>query len=138
MAERKYLRRKIFRLSWPHATAEYSRHRPLAILHLVHAPLVILGTGASAAQRREHRRQNLNQGRIVSGAAHAARDSGGERCAAPPAATTAAWARKPRHDDVLEDVSLGGVLCTLSAWVMGIPSVWLGLEPGRKFVPSLR
>jgi hypothetical protein len=35
------------------------------------------------------------------------------------------------------DVFAGGVLCTLSAWVIGLMSSWLGLEPGRKFaLPS--
>ena len=29
-------------------------------------------------------------------------------------------------------VSVGGVLYTLSAWVIGFASSWLGLEPGRK------
>jgi hypothetical protein len=30
------------------------------------------------------------------------------------------------------DVFVGGVLCTLSAWVMEFTFTWLGLEPGRK------
>ena len=30
------------------------------------------------------------------------------------------------------DVFVGGVLSTLSAWVIGFGSLWLGLEPGRK------
>jgi hypothetical protein len=45
--------------------------------------------------------------------------------AAPPAATTAAWARKPRREGstmLFADVFVGGVLCTLLAWVMGFPS----------------
>jgi hypothetical protein len=32
----------------------------------------------------------------------------------------------------------GGVLSTLSAWVIGGLSLWLGLEPGRKLRPSPR
>jgi hypothetical protein len=41
--------------------------------------------------------------------------------AAPPAATPAAWTRKPRREDfgVDADVFAGGVLSTLSAWVIG-------------------
>jgi hypothetical protein len=33
---------------------------------------------------------------------------------------------------------VGGVLCTLSAWVMDFLPSWLGLEPGRKLMPSPR
>jgi hypothetical protein len=32
----------------------------------------------------------------------------------------------------IADVFVGGVLSTLSAWVMEAGSLWLGLEPGRK------
>ena len=35
-------------------------------------------------------------------------------------------------------VFVGGVLSTLSAWVIGGLSLWLGLEPGRKLRPSPR
>src|ERR1700674_4215782 len=35
-------------------------------------------------------------------------------------------------------VFVGGVLGTLSAWVIGGLSLWLGLEPGRKLRPSPR
>jgi hypothetical protein len=37
----------------------------------------------------------------------------------------------------IADVSVGGVLCTLSAWVMGLSSTWFGLEPGRKWLLPL-
>jgi hypothetical protein len=35
------------------------------------------------------------------------------------------------------DVFVGGVLCTLSAWVIGDCPSWFGLEPGRKFTLPL-
>jgi hypothetical protein len=35
-------------------------------------------------------------------------------------------------------VFVGGVLSTLSAWVIGGLSLWLGLEPGRKSQASPR
>jgi hypothetical protein len=34
-------------------------------------------------------------------------------------------------------VFVGGVLCTLSAWVIGFLSLWFGLEPGRKLTLPL-
>jgi hypothetical protein len=37
----------------------------------------------------------------------------------------------------IADVFVGGVLSTLSAWVIGGLSLWLGLEPGRKFALPL-
>ena len=44
--------------------------------------------------------------------------------------------RKPRRV-VSIGVFVGGVLCTRSAWVIWIPSFWLGLEPGRKLALPL-
>ena len=45
----------------------------------------------------------------------------------------ASIARREGSTMLFADVFVGGVLCTLSAWVIGLPSLWLGLEPGRKF-----
>jgi hypothetical protein len=48
---------------------------------------------------------------------------------------------KPRRvgsTGLIADVFVGGVLSTLSAWVIGFLSLWLGLEPGRKYDPSPR
>src|SRR5450631_4528204 len=59
---------------------------------------------------------------------------------------TAATARKRRRVGSrggnimgwsIADVFVGGVLCTLSAWVMEAGSLWLGLEPGRKLALPL-
>ena len=54
-------------------------------------------------------------------------------------AATAAAAMAPRIDLLLgfADVFVGGVLSTLSAWVIGGLSLWLGLEPGRKLTLPL-
>ena len=56
------------------------------------------------------------------------------------AATVPPAAMAPRIDllERLTDVFAGGVLCTLSAWVIWRAPSWLGLEPGRKVQTSPR
>src|SRR6266851_10228462 len=59
------------------------------------------------------------------------------RLPAPTMLPTAATVRNRRRVGST-GVFVGGVLSTLSAWVIGGLSLWLGLEPGRKLQPSLR
>jgi uncharacterized membrane protein len=49
-----------------------------------------------------------------------------------PAALAKAATAKKRRRVVSMGVFVGGVLSTLSAWVIGGLSLWLGLEPRRK------
>ena len=68
-------------------------------------------------------------------AAVTGRGSAASRAAAP-AATAAARARNPRREEA--DVFAGGVLCTLSAWVMGLSTLMVRVRAGAEVRASPR
>ena len=48
------------------------------------------------------------------------------------------WFINRRSLPPIEDVFVGGVLCTLSAWIMGVPAFMVRVRAGAEVKPSPR